>query len=77
MTSLPASNVGLVDRGRLAEGMAADIVVFDPSTIADRSTWDDPHRFSEGVVHVLVNGVLALEGGELTGATEGRWLRRQ
>jgi N-acyl-D-amino-acid deacylase len=52
-------------------------VVFDPATITDRSTWDDPHRFSEGVVHVLVNGKLAIQAGELTGATEGRWLRRQ
>lgn len=77
MTSLPASNVGLLDRGRLAEGMAADITVFDPTSITDRSTWDDPHRFSEGVLHVLVNGELALEAGELTGATPGRWLRRQ
>ncbi len=77
MTSLPASNLGLDDRGRLAEGMAADITVFDPSSIADRSTWEDPHRFSEGVVHVLVNGELALQGGELTGETPGRWLRRQ
>lgn len=77
MTSLPASNLGLDDRGRLAEGMAADITVFDPSTITDRSTWEDPHRFSEGVAHVLVNGELAIKAGELTGATEGRWLRRQ
>jgi len=76
MTSLPASNLGLDDRGRLAEGMAADITVFDPSTIADRSTWEDPHRFSEGVAHVLVNGEFVLKGGELTGETPGRLLRR-
>ncbi len=76
MTSFPASNAGLFDRGRLAEGMAADITVFDPETIADRSTWEDPHRFSEGIAHVLVNGEYALKGGELTGATPGRWLRR-
>jgi N-acyl-D-aspartate/D-glutamate deacylase len=76
MTSLPASNLALADRGRLAEGLAADIVVFDPKTIADRSTWDDPHRFSEGVSHVLVNGKLALRDGKLTGAARGRWLRR-
>jgi len=77
MTRLPASNVGLRDRGRLAEGLAADIVVFDSETIGDRSTWEDPHRFSEGVVHVLVNGEIALRGGELTGETAGRWLRRE
>jgi len=77
MTSLPASNLGLHDRGRLAEGMAADITVFDPETIADRSTWEDPHRFSEGVAHVLVNGEFALKGGELTGETPGRHLRRK
>jgi N-acyl-D-amino-acid deacylase len=76
MTSLPASNLGLLDRGRLSEGMAADITVFDPQTIGDRSTWEDPHRFSEGVVHVVVNGEYALKGGELTKATPGRYLRR-
>jgi len=75
MTSLPASNLGLDDRGRLAEGMAADLTVFDPETIADRSTWEDPHRFSEGVAHVMVNGKLVLEGGELTGETPGQNLR--
>ena len=77
MTQLPASNVGLRDRGRLAQGMAADIVVFDPEAVIDRSTWEDPHRFSDGVIHVLVNGELALRGGELTGETPGRWLRRE
>ena len=77
MTHFPASNLGLHDRGRLAEGMAADLVVFDPATITDRSTWEDPHRFSEGVEHVLVNGEFVLKGSELTGATPGRWLRRQ
>ena len=77
ITQLPASNLGLRDRGRLADGMAADIVVFDPATVTDRSTWEDPHQFSEGVVHVLVNGELALQAGELTGETPGRWLRRQ
>jgi N-acyl-D-aspartate/D-glutamate deacylase len=76
MTSLPASNVGLSDRGRLKEGMAADVVVFDPDTVIDRSTWEDPHRFSEGVAHVLVNGEFVIRNGELTGATPGRWLRR-
>jgi N-acyl-D-amino-acid deacylase len=60
----------------LAKGMAADITVFDPETIADRSTWEDPHRYSDGVAHVLVNGVFALKAGELTGATPGRALRR-
>jgi N-acyl-D-aspartate/D-glutamate deacylase len=76
MTSLPASNLGLRDRGRLAEGMAADVTVFDPSTIADLSTWEDPHRFSEGVRHVLVNGDFVLKEGELTRETPGRHLRR-
>lgn len=76
MTSLPASNLGLQDRGLLAEGMAADITVFDPETITDRSTWEHPHRYSDGVAHVLVNGVFALKAGKLTGATPGRALRR-
>ncbi|MGH9322417.1 MAG: N-acyl-D-amino-acid deacylase family protein [Vicinamibacteria bacterium] len=75
MTSLPASNIGLRDRGRLAEGAAADLVVFDPETILDRSTWEEPHRYSEGIRHALVNGVFAIRNEALTGATSGRHLR--
>jgi len=62
MTSLPAAVFGLSDRGQLREGAWADVVVFDLSTIQDRATYKDPHRLSEGVIHVLVNGKLATPG---------------
>jgi N-acyl-D-amino-acid deacylase len=76
MSSLPADNLRLVDRGRLAPGSFADIAVFDASTIADHATYDDPHRYATGVRHVLVNGQLAVRDGEITAARPGRRLRR-
>ena len=75
MTSLPADWSGLRDRGRIFEGQAADLVIFDPRTIADRSTWSEPGKMAVGVRDVLVNGVLVLEKGELTGKAPGRYLR--
>ncbi len=75
MTSLPADWIGLHDRGRVFEGQAADLTVFDPKTIADRSTWTEPGRMAVGVRDVLVNGVLVLRNGEMTGAAPGRYLR--
>jgi N-acyl-D-amino-acid deacylase len=75
MTSLPASRLGLRDRGTIQEGARADLVVFDPRTVADRATYDDPHRYPEGIPHVFVNGVFALRDGETTGARAGRFLR--
>jgi N-acyl-D-aspartate/D-glutamate deacylase len=75
ITSLPADWIGLHDRGRVFEGQAADLAVFDPRTVADRSTWDEPGRLSVGVRDVLVNGALVLRNGELTGAAPGRYLR--
>lgn len=75
MTSLPAQRLGLKDRGLLREGFAADVVVFDPRRAIDRATFEDPHRFSEGIVHVLVNGVPVLESGRVTGDLPGRFLR--
>ncbi|MGE3189293.1 MAG: amidohydrolase family protein, partial [Vicinamibacterales bacterium] len=76
MTGLPAATIGLVDRGLLAPGMAADLTVFDPATIIDHATFDEPTRPSTGVRHVLVNGRFALRDGALTGAQAGRALRR-
>jgi len=76
MTGLPARFLGLKDRGRLAPGFMADVTVFDPETIIDKSTWSDPLALAEGVTHVLVNGVAVLEDGELTGAMPGRRLRK-
>jgi N-acyl-D-aspartate/D-glutamate deacylase len=75
MTGVPARQLGLVDRGVLQAGQAADIVVFDPATIIDRATFTDPHHYSEGVVHLLVNGTPVLSHGYLTGAMPGRPLR--
>ncbi len=76
MTSLPAEHLGLTDRGVLAEGKVADIMVFDPDTIIDRSTMDDPHRYPDGMNHVLTRGVPVISGGEHTGALPGGVLRK-
>ena len=77
MTGLPAETVGLRDRGRLEEGLAADVTVFDPETIIDRSTWDEPQLFAVGVEHVIVNGTSVLRDGEMTGQAPGRIARPQ
>lgn len=76
MTTLPARRLGLTDRGRLAAGMKADIVVFDPATVSDRADFDNPHEFSAGILQVFVNGRLAIDGGVQTDALAGRMLRR-
>jgi len=75
-TSLPADQMGLDDRGRIARGMKADLVIFDPDTIADRATFDDPHQYAVGVHHVLVNGTPVIADDRHTGALPGRALRR-
>jgi N-acyl-D-amino-acid deacylase len=75
MTSQAADRAHLTDRGVLRPGMKADVVVFDPATIRDVATFDDPHHFSEGVVDVVVNGVPVLRGGKMTGALPGRTIR--
>jgi N-acyl-D-aspartate/D-glutamate deacylase len=76
MTSLAASRARLEDRGILRVGMKADVVVFDPRKVQDRSTYEDPHHFSEGVAHVIVNGKPVLRDGKMTGELPGRVLRR-
>lgn len=75
MTSLPAANLGLADRGLLAEGMRADIVAFDPARIRDNATYERPHQYATGVAHVVVNGEPVLRDGEHTGAMPGRVVR--
>lgn len=75
LTSLAADELGLRDRGRILPGAFADLVVFDPATVADRATFEDPHQYATGVHHVVVNGVPALLDGRHTGATPGRALR--
>ena len=74
ITSLPADFLGLNDRGRIEEGYAADLSIFNAETIIDRSDWDYPQRFAEGIVHVLVNGIPVLRDGSLTGQTPGVFL---
>lgn len=76
MTSLPADNLRLGGRGRLEAGAFADVVVFDPATVADHSTFLDPHRYATGIRHVLVNGTALVRDGQMTSATPGRRLRR-
>jgi N-acyl-D-amino-acid deacylase len=72
LTSLPAQNLKLPDRGRLAPGCAADVVVFDPAKVRDVATFQAPHRYSEGFHHVFVNGVAVIDSGRHTGALPGR-----
>ena len=75
MTSLPAQKLGLKDRGILREGMWADVVVFDPKRVVDEATYEDPHRYPEGIEYVLVNGEIVVDIGEHTGALPGKVLR--
>jgi N-acyl-D-amino-acid deacylase len=75
LTTLPAENLGIGDRGKLESGYFADVVVFDPATIQDHATFEEPHQYSTGVKHVWVNGVQVLRDGEHTGATPGRVVR--
>jgi len=72
LTGLPASFLGLERRGLLQEGMHADVAVFDPATIADTATYENPHSYAVGMKHVFVNGTQVLADGEHTGATPGR-----
>ncbi|MBI4539703.1 MAG: D-aminoacylase [Gemmatimonadetes bacterium] len=75
MTSMAADQIGQHERGRIADGMFADIVVFDPATIRDRATFLDPHQYAFGIRHALVNGVPVIRQGALTGAKPGRVLK--
>ncbi len=75
LTGLPASNLELAGRGTLAPDYFADVVVFDPETVIDRATFEEPHQLATGVVHVFVNGEQVLRDGEHTGATPGRFVR--
>lgn len=75
LTSQPAGNLGIRDRGALRAGFYADLAIFDPATIADRATFAAPHRYATGMRHVFVNGGQVLANGEPTGATPGRAVR--
>jgi N-acyl-D-amino-acid deacylase len=74
LSAFPATNLGLDHRGMLKEGMFADVVVFDPATIADHATFEKPHQYATGVKHVFVNGAQVIKDGEHTGAKPGRAL---
>jgi N-acyl-D-amino-acid deacylase len=75
LTTLPAETFNLPRRGALRVGHLADVVVFDPATITDHATFEQPHQYATGVLHVFVNGVQVLRDGEHTGATPGRFVR--
>jgi N-acyl-D-amino-acid deacylase len=75
LTSLPAANLGIRERGALRQGYYADLAIFDPASIADRATFADPHQYAVGMRHVFVNGGQVLANGEPTGATPGRVVR--
>ena len=74
-SALPAQRMRLTDRGVLKKGMWADIVIFDPATIRDRATFENPNQLSEGMQYVLVNGVPVIENGKQTDALPGKVLR--
>jgi len=76
MTSLPAEKFKMKGRGRIDQGNYADIAVIDLKNFTDRSTYDDRSRYSEGVMYLLVNGVLSIENGKVTGRRGGRALKR-
>ena len=75
MTGASAARLGLADRGRLADGLKADVVVFDPATVRALATYDDPRQFPAGIPFVIVNGRPVIDGGQHTGALPGRALR--
>jgi N-acyl-D-amino-acid deacylase len=75
MTGAAAARLNLTQRGTIRDGNFADLVVFDPTTIANNATYDEPRRFPTGIDHVVVNGTLVVEGGAHTGATPGRGIR--
>ena len=72
MTSLPAQTFNLRDRGQVREGFAADLVIFDPATVGDKATFEQPHQYAEGFSSVIVNGQVVFDGTKMTGAMSGR-----
>jgi len=76
MTSMPAEQLRLTDRGRIARGMKADLVIFDGAKVRDTATFEEPHQYPDGIKHVFVNGILVVENGKHTGARPGRVLRK-
>jgi len=77
MTSFPAQRFGLLDRGLIRPGMCADITVFDPETVIDKATFENPHQFPEGIEYVIVNGTATVDKGKFTGNLGGKTLRKR
>jgi dihydroorotase/N-acyl-D-amino-acid deacylase len=77
MTGMPAKRLGLIDRGCIREGCAADITVFDPATVADKGTFTSPHQYPIGINYVLVNGSVVVDGGNFTSARAGQVLKKR
>jgi len=76
MTSLPALWIGQNERGFIREGAIADLTVFDLNSIQDNATYIDPHRYSTGIIHVIINGVMVLYNSKMTGELPGQFLKR-
>jgi len=76
MTGMPAAKFGLTDRGVIEPGAFADVVVFDPETVIDRGTYQDPRQYPAGIPHVFVNGTAVVRDGKHTGQRPGRVVRR-
>ena len=75
LANLPAKHLKLQKRGELKVGNYADIVIFDPAKVKDNATFEKPHQYAEGMIHVFVNGVQVLKDGEHTGAKPGRFVK--
>jgi N-acyl-D-aspartate/D-glutamate deacylase len=75
MTGLPAGNVGLKQRGLLRQGYYADLTIFDPATVIDRATFEEPNQYPLGINYVIVNGQIEVDKGQRTTANGGRVLR--
>jgi N-acyl-D-amino-acid deacylase len=72
MTSMNADKIGIKDRGRLKDGMFADVTIFDQDRVIDRATFENPHQFPVGIEYVIVNGRVTIDKGQHTGALAGR-----
>ena len=72
MTSMNADKIGIKDRGRLKEGVFADVTIFDQDRVIDRATFENPHQFPVGIEYVIVNGQVTIDKGQHTGALAGR-----
>ena len=76
MTMMPADRLGLQDRGRIKENTFADVVIFNPATVKDKATFQEPHQYPEGIDYVFVNGQLAVDDGEYKNIRSGKVLRK-